>query len=268
MFANTPSEFGGPAIAPLPAPSGQQNIPGQTPQQAYDAQNNHQLPPNTQSPNTQPTQQRLETSIARLQYIKSECLGAANPYLLRDRLVWVIEVLEYVLAGQVSKEISNQVPGNRPQEDHTRAKVQFLGVTQSNDGNTPFATPMAPITNGDVKFTPAPNGGFSVEGGAGQAVQFYDGPAGTPYAGGDNSNGQKVEFFAGPTAPPAPAPPPQAQNPVSNSPAATFTPTAPTLSTEAGGNVPPMAPSVPTASPFADAIAPQVRPAAMAIPTH
>jgi hypothetical protein len=251
MFNNTPSELGGPVRAPVQMESGHQNPPGQTPQQAYAAQNpqHNQLPQNSASPS--PTQQRLTAAVHQLRYVKSECLGATNPYLLRDRLVQVIEVLEYILAGDVSGQQSNQVPGNRPQEDHGKAKVQFLGVTQSNSGSpTPFATPTAPINNGDVQFIPAPNGGFSVEGGAGQAVQFFDGPAGSPYAGGNNG-GQRVEFYDGPGV--------AAQNPVSNQPPGAVAQTAPTLSIEAGGTVPPTAPQeasgLPQAAPFAAAMA-------------
>lgn len=248
MFNNTPSELGGPVRAPVQMESGQQNPPGQTPQQAYAAQHPQHIPQNSTGPS--PTQQRLVAAVQQLRYVKSECLGATNPYLLRDRLVQVIEVLEYILAGDVSGQQSNQVPGNRPQEDHNRAKVQFLGVTQSNNGSpTPFATPTAPINNGDVKFTPAPNGGFSVEGGSGQGVQFYDGPAGTAYAGGNNA-GQRVEFYDGPGV---------AQNPVSNQPPGAFTQPAPTLSIEAGGVVPPAgtqeAPGLPQTTPFAAAMA-------------
>jgi len=264
MFANTPSEFGGPAVAPLPAPSGQQNLPGQTPQQAFEAQ--HPAQPAPQAVN--PTQQRLEVAIRQLRHVKSECQQATNPYTIRDRLVQVIEVMEYILAGNVATAESNQVPGHAPQPDPNRARVQIIGQVVTNEGG-PFVQPQpsAPINSSDVKFIPAPNGSFSVEGGSGQAVQFYDGPAGSPYAGGGNA-GQRVEFFDGPgaTAPaaePAPIAPPQAQAPVSNSPAATFAPTAPTLSTEAGGEVPPM--GVPSAASFAEAIA--ARPPAMPIPT-
>jgi len=286
MFSNTPHQYGGPAQPEQHAPSGQINVPGQTPAGAYAAQNHQQMPVSQapqmpQNQNTQ-TQARLNAAIAQLASLKSGCQQAVNPYTLRDRLVDVIEVFEYILSGQVSGAQSNQVPGNLPQYgDPNQARVQHLGVTMNVNGLN--APPAPPINNGDVQFVPAPAGGaFSSDGGSnGQSVEFYGGPAGSPHAGGSDA-GQKVEFYGGPPqggpqqgqalgqAPGQPFAHPgagtpfagagtQAGNPVSNSPAAVFSPqAAPTMSVEAGGQVPQggvaQAPGMPQAASFAQVV--------------
>lgn len=252
-------------------PQGQQ--PQQQPQQPQQSQ--------PQQPGPSPTQQRLNHAVNRLRQIRNESHNAVNPYSIRDRMVEIIDALEYMLTGYVSNESLVQSPSIPPQPDPNMARVQYLGGGMAPNA-APVAPPAPPINSSDVQLIPGARG--SIDGGAnGQSVEFYGGPAGSPHAGGGDS-GQKVEFFGGPEQPqpspfpqaaqgqptptpqqPQPSAPVHAQTPVSNPPTSQVVGTAPTISVEAGQQVPQPAapqghPAGPQAPAFADALAQQPQP--------
>jgi hypothetical protein len=190
-------------------------------------------------------QQRITIAAKRLAYIKGECHQAVHPTVIRDRVRELIELLEWLLIGEISNAQPHVVPGVPAgiHEDPSKIKVEFtsgpgaVAAAQAAVAQIPgyhadpFSAPVAPptpvrgpVNNGDVNFIPGPPPGSPGAVG-GQTVEYFGGPG--------QGNGQHVEFFGGPG---APAQPPA---PVSNQPAQ-IVPNPPTLTTEAGGPVAPI----------------------------
>lgn len=246
-------------------------------------QNPAQFVAGYQPPPPQP-QDKILVALHQIREIKTDNTLAMNPFTLQKILERTLSVLEYLLSGQVSSAHPNQVPGAPIQQDPNMQRVEFFGGPQPQQPQqgypqqgypqgypqsypqqppAPQAQPFppqgappqnTPVSNADVQFTPAPQGPISLEGGtqqpgggAGQAVEFYDGPPGSPHA---TPGGQRVEFTAGPGAQQQPQQPQQAQGPVSNQPAGTLQPGGPPASVEAGHPVPPtQAPQRPQSAP-------------------
>ena len=213
-------------------------------------------------------QQKLTHAARTMAHIKSELHQAVHPTVLRDRLKDLIEIMEWLLFGQVSNAQPNIVPGipANAYEDSSRTRVEFYGGPQPPQYQV--AQARSPINNGDVQFMPGPPPGTSI---GGQSVEYYrDGqnvdqngnptgqqpqfqpqpplppqsqqfmiesppPPAPRIPGADYRGGQSVEFSGGPQRP-APIPP---GAPVSNQPAQIIS-TPPTLNTEAGHQVAPI----------------------------
>lgn len=202
-------------------------------------------PPQPQAPQPRKldNNQRMAISQQRLAYIKSECHQAVHPTVIRDRLREVIDVLEFLLFGQISNEQPNLIPGApaNAMDDPSKTRVEFYGGPQpAQQPANPFAAPSpwgapapsAPVTTGDVNFTPS----------AAPSAQVEYGPVGGASA------GQRVEYFDGP--------PRDNSAPVSNEPHVTAAPNTPTRTTEAGG---PVAPTPPYVPPHSNGAGPQSR---------
>ena len=216
----------------------------------------------------------------RIQYVrnwieklKTENERAFNPFTIKAVLDGILQLLQYVTTGSVTGAQSGQVPGAPvSQQDPNAARVQFV-----HGGAQP--APGSPITNGDVQFVPGPPAMAEPTAGLqpnGQTVEYYGGPPGSQFSGGD-TGGQRVEFYGGPQqnqgpapvgAPPGPPPgyapphayqqPPQQHDPnagmpvsnqhqtVANPTGATFSAAPPAASVEAGTPVPP--PGTPAAA--------------------
>lgn len=238
------------------------------------------------------SEQRVQAALYKIKELKGELQQAYNPYSLKQCLEGTLNLIEYVLGGQVTAAHSNQVPGAPvATQDPNAARVAF-------STSAPHATPGSPINNGDVQFTPGPPAAATPVAGQqpnGQTVEYYGGPAGTPY---ESGSAQKVEFYAGPGAgqqaqppsttqqhlpqnPPQPQPqpqqPPQVPSPPPHDPragmpvqpgqpspnnptGATFTPGVPPVSVEAGHSVPQGATAAPAAPPAAVSTVPPDRP--------
>lgn len=244
---------------------------------------------------------RVHAALYKINELKSELQQAFNPYSLKTILEGTLNVLEYVLGGQVTPAQSHQVPGAPvATQDPNAARVAF-------SNSSPSPSPGSPITNGDVQFIPGPQQPAQPVAGQqanGQTVEYYGGPAGSPY---ESGAAQKVEFFGGPGAGQTPQPPsttpgvaqapmpqapmpqapmpqapmpgapqapqqpyhdPRAGMPVQNGQAtvdnptgATFTPGAPPVSVEAGHQVPQPGAATAPPPPAAVSTVPPDRPA-------
>lgn len=197
-------------------------------------------------------QQKLAYAIQKIHEIRSDLTTGFNQYRLRDSLDQTLQIVEYLLTGQVSHANPNQVPG-LPLDplDQGKAKVEYFG-THANPA------PRSPVNNGgDVNFIPGPPSGVGAVGG--QTVEYYAAPPGTVLPNGQQvtnvteQNGMRVEFFAQPQ--PQGAQQPSSGSTVNNPPTTSFAPGRPPLTVEAGNPIPrlnpePMPMSVPGANPF------------------
>jgi hypothetical protein len=155
--------------------------------------------------------QRLAKTQRQLAFLKSEMNTATNPLTIRERLISLVECLEYLLFGQLSNGDPNTIPGTPAElldtpgkqkveftsgpaevmaaQAQARAKATIAARPLFNPNlpalaGPPVVAPSAPVTNGDVQFikTNPPDA---------QAVEFYAGPGATS---GSNPNGQRVEY--------------------------------------------------------------------------
>ncbi len=172
-----------------------------------------------------PTDAFVPASIRQIRYIRSESQTAFNAQSIRDRVIDTLNVLEYLLTGQVTSSNPNTVPGTPADllDDPTKTRVEFTsgpGAAQQraerdalrasmsafNPVLPAFPTPGQPvaalpsresgrpIVNGDVQFIPGPPPGTST-GVGGQTVEYT------------RSDGTPVDVNGNPigSAPPAPA---------------------------------------------------------------
>lgn len=155
-------------------------------------------------PPPQMTAAQMRTVVLnQIKQLKSDGTQSYNPYSLQKILMATLDVIEFLVSGQISSAHPNQVPGQSIAEDPNKTRVQLF---QTPEQVAAAATaPSVPVVNGDVQFTRTSGQGAV----GGQTVELYGGPAGSPNAGGDNG-GQRVEFFGQPAAPaqqPAQIPP-------------------------------------------------------------
>lgn len=141
-------------------------------------------------------------ALRQIRYIKSESHNAFNAQSIRDRVIDTLNVLEYMLTGQVTASNPNTVPGTPADllDDPTKTRVEFTsgpGAVQQRaerdalraaasafspalpafptPGQPTAASPSResgrPIVNGDVQFIPGPPPGVST-GIGGQTVEY------------------------------------------------------------------------------------------------
>lgn len=211
----------------------------------------HQMPAPTPRPS--PTE-ILAAITAEVRSIKSDLTSAVNPYTLNKCLARLMDVVEFLVAGEVTQGSTGQTPGMPVQPENQAARVQIFNA---------MPTPGSPVQGGgDVQFFGSRPQGNVVN--SGQTVEYYGGPGQNANPGAARveyvaapqsyeSNGQKVEFYGAPA--PA-APTPSAQTPVSNAPAAQFVPGLQMASVEAGQPLP----AAPAAAPPAAFAAPAPAP--------
>lgn len=200
-------------------------------------------------------EQKRDILVNKVRALRTDLTQAYNPYSLQKVLDGTLQVIEFVLTGQVTNVNPNQVPGQAVNPlDSGKVRVEFF----SGPGVAP---PSAPVNSSDVQFVPAPPQQL-LSAPDGSAVQSYE------------RNGQKVEFYPNPPGTPVTGqlqqPQPQYQQPqyqqpqyqpqstLNNPPSATFAPqNAPMIQVEAGQHIPAAAlpapaQGMPVAAPFAE----------------